>query len=136
LKTGNHDPISQQPDVRQKNATDRPFTIGLYLDILHVQPIDEYAEHFVRRIIQFRTLAFPFYRFVTECCIEKGGVIAYEVLVDSEALRLSFWGSNMDLDDGLWVSWETSAVKQIVRGRLTANWAEFSLQRQGLAYFL
>jgi hypothetical protein len=56
--------------------------------------------------------------------------------VDSEALRLPFWGSNMDLDDWLWVSWEKSAVKKTVRGRLTANWADFSLQRQGLIYFL
>jgi len=104
LKPGNHDPISQQPDVHQENATDRPFTVEFYLDSLHVQPIDEYAEHFERCIIQFRTLTFPFYGFAIECGIEEGGVIAYEVLVDFEALRLSFWGSNMDLDDGLWVS--------------------------------
>jgi hypothetical protein len=94
LKPGNHDSISQQPDVHQKNATDRPFTIGLYLDFLHIRPADEYAEHFVRCIIQFRTLTFPLYGFAIECRIEEGRVIAYEILVDFEALRVSFWGSN------------------------------------------
>ena len=128
MKPRNHNSVSQQPDVHEKHATDRPFTVGFYVDRLHVQPIDEYAEHFVRCIIQFGNLIFPFYGFTIECRIEEGGVIAYEVLVDFEALRLPFRGSNMDLDDGLWVSRETLAVKQTVRGRLTANWAEIFLQ--------
>jgi hypothetical protein len=82
------------------------------LIFLHIQPVDEYAEHFVRCIIQLRNITFPLYGFAIECRIEEGGVIAYEILADFEALRVSFWGSNMDLDDGLWVSWEKSAVKQ------------------------
>jgi hypothetical protein len=62
-------------------------------------------------------MTFPFIGFTIECCIKEGRVIAYEVLVDFEALCLSFWASNMDLDDGLWISWQKSAVKQMVRGK-------------------
>jgi hypothetical protein len=70
---------------------------------LCVEPIDEYSERLWASIFQLHLLSVALDKIPVEGGIEKGGVVAYEVLMHLEDLRFSGPGEDMHFDDRLGV---------------------------------